>query len=237
MHVLAWLETLSPLLAASAVVGAGLGPKPGPAREPEIAPSTPDAPHGPTSVGILLFDGVELLDFTGPAEVFVVAREARLFRVHTVAEAKRPVKTMGDLEVTPTYDFDDAPAFDVVVVPGGAMRNVSARGIEWIRAASAKARVTMSVCMGALLLAKAGLLEGIEATTHHWGLDQLQRLAPTCRVVTGRRFVDAGRIVTTAGVTAGIDGALHVVERLHGAEAAAWTAKEWMEHPTPATGP
>ncbi len=202
-----------------------------PDPEPESA-----TPRGPTKVGIFLFEGVELLDFTGPAEVFVVAREARLFRVFTVAEAKRPVKTMGDVEVTPNHDFEDAPAFDVLVVPGGAMRNVTARGIEWIKAASGKARITMSVCMGALLLAKAGLLEGLEATTHHWGFDQLQRLAPTCRVVRGPRFVDAGRIVTTAGVTAGIDGALHVVERLHGAEAAAWTAKEWMEHPTPPPG-
>jgi len=87
--------------------------------------------------------------------------------------------------------------------------------------------------MGAFLLARAGLLDGLEATTHHWGLEGLQRLAPLCRVVEGRRFVDSGRIVTTAGVTAGIDGALHVVERLYGAEKARWTAAQWMEHPTP----
>jgi len=233
MHLHAWLDSLPTILGAAAVLGAGLGPKPDTASEPA---SEPDAPRGPTKVGILLFEGVELLDFAGPAEVFVVAREATLFRVYTVAESKRTLKTMGGVEVTPSHDYDDAPVFDVLVVPGGAMRNVTARGLEWMKTASARAEITMSVCMGALLLARAGLLAGLEATTHHWGLESLQRFAPTCRVVTGRRFVDAGRIVTTAGVTAGIDGALHVVERLHGAEAAAWTAKEWMEHPTPSPG-
>lgn len=200
---------------------------------PPEPPTSPELPASPLAVGILVFPGVELLDFAGPAEVFVVAREARLFRVATVAETKEPLQTMGGIEIVPTHAFGDAPAFDVIVVPGGAMRNVTAAGIDWIRSASARARITMSVCMGAMLLAKAGLLDGLEATTHHWGLEALGRLAPTCRVVEGRRFVDAGRIVTTAGVSAGIDGALHVVERLFGAEAAAWTATEWMEHPTP----
>ena len=201
---------------------------------PPPAPPTSSEPSGkPLTVGILIFPGVELLDFAGPAEVFIVAREARLFRVATVAETREPLRTMGDLEIVPTHAYADAPPFDVIVVPGGAMRNVSEAGIAWLKTASARAQITMSVCMGALLLARAGLLAGLEATTHHWGLEALGRLAPGCRVVEGRRFVDAGRIVTTAGVTAGIDGALHVVERLFGTEAATWTASEWMEHPQP----
>ena len=202
---------------------------------PPPAPPTSSEPSGkPLTVGILIFPGVELLDFAGPAEVFIVAREARLFRVATVAETREPLRTMGALEIVPTHAYADAPPFDVIVVPGGAMRNVSEAGIAWLKTASAHAQITMSVCMGALLLARAGLLAGLEATTHHWGLEALGRLAPGCRVVEGRRFVDAGRIVTTAGVTAGIDGALHVVERLFGTEAATWTASEWMEHPQPA---
>jgi transcriptional regulator GlxA family with amidase domain len=88
----------------------------------------------------------------------------------------------------------------------------------------------MSVCFGALLLADVGLLDGIEATTHHWAVENLQKAAPKCKVLKDRRFVDGGKIITTAGVTAGIDGALHVVERLLGKEAARWTAEEWMEH-------
>jgi transcriptional regulator GlxA family with amidase domain len=194
---------------------------------------TSAAPKGPKVVGILLFDGVELLDFTGPAEVFAVAGHGSLFRVVTVAESKAPLATMGGVVVTPSHAFEDAPALDVLVVPGGNMRAVSARGLEWLKGAAAATPITMSVCMGSMLLAKVGLLAGIEATTHHWGLEHLRATVPTCKVVEGRRFVDAGRIVTTAGVTAGIDGALHVVSRLCGAEAARWTACEWMEHPTP----
>lgn len=88
----------------------------------------------------------------------------------------------------------------------------------------------MSVCYGAFLLADAGLLDGIEATTHHWGVAALKGAAPQCKVVTGKRYVDSGKIITTAGVTAGIDGALRIVERLLGREAARWAAEEWMEH-------
>ena len=200
--------------------------------DPAGTPPPSDRPPGPTIVGILVFEGVELLDFTGPAEVFAVAGHGSLFRVVTIAETKAPFATMGGLTFVPSHTYDDAPALGVLVVPGGNMRAVTARGMEWLKAAAVATPITMSVCMGSMLLARAGLLAGIEATTHHWGVDHLRSTVPTCRVVTGRRFVDAGRIVTTAGVTAGIDGALHVVERLHGAEAAAWTAKEWMEHPT-----
>ena len=110
------------------------------------------------------------------------------------------------------------------------MSNVGRDGIEWIRTASAGAKVTMSVCMGAFLLAEADLLDGLEATTHHWGIRSLRRRFPKCRVVEGKRFVDSGKIITTAGVTAGIDGALHVVKRLRGETAAEWVAEEWMEY-------
>lgn len=182
------------------------------------------------TVAVLLFEGVELLDFTGPAEVFIVAAEGKAFRLITVAESLLPLKTMGGVTVTPEFACGSAPLSEVVVVPGGDMRNVGPAGLEWIRAAARDAEVVMSVCMGAFLLARAGLLDGIAATTHHWGIDRLRKAAPRCRVVEGERYVDSGRILTTAGVTAGIDGALHVVERLLGAEAARWTAAEWMEH-------
>lgn len=188
----------------------------------------------PRTVGVVLFPGVELLDFAGPAEVFVVAGEGRLFRVVTVAAGRAPVPTMGGLEVVPSHTFADAPPLDVVVVPGGATGQVPPEGVAWLRRAAAAAQVTLSVCYGAFLLARAGLLDGIEATTHTWGLADLGKAAPTCRVVTGRRVVDAGRVVSTGGVTAGIDGALHVLERLCGTEAARWTAEGWMEHRGPA---
>ena len=188
--------------------------------------------EGRMHAGVLLFDGVELLDFAGPAEVFGIADEGKRFRVVTVAETRRTVRAMGGVGIVPSCSFDDAPQLDVLVVPGGAMGNVSDAGIAVEQAAHARTKVTMSVCMGAFLLARAGLLDGIDATTHHWGLEDLRRAAPTCRVVPGVRFVDSGRIVTTAGVTAGIDGALHVLARLCGEESARWAADEWMEHPS-----
>jgi transcriptional regulator GlxA family with amidase domain len=185
---------------------------------------------GVKTVAILIFDGVELLDFTGPAEVFIVADHGKAFRVVTVAEKADAVRTMGGLLVKPEHTCDNAPRADILVVPGGSMRNVGPAGRKWLKKAAKDADITMSVCMGAFLLADAGLLDGIEATTHHWGIDDLKTAAPKCKVVTGKRFVDGGKVITTAGVTAGIDGALHVVERLLGKEAARWTAEEWMEH-------
>lgn len=183
------------------------------------------------TVAVLLFEGVELMDFAGPAEVFIVADHGKAFKVVTVADSTKPLKTMGGITVTPDFDYAAAPKADVLVVPGGNTQAVGKDGRAWVKKASGDAEITLSVCFGAMLLADAGLLDGVEATTHRWGLDGLKKAAPKCKVVEGKRFVDAGKVITTAGVTAGIDGALHVVERLLGKEAAAWTADEWMEHP------
>ena len=198
-------------------------------------PAREAAEREPRRVAVLLFDGVELMDFAGPAEVFIIAAEGKAFRVVTVAESARPVRTMGGITVTPDFTFANAPKADILVVPGGNTKAVGKAGHDWIREASSRAEITMSVCYGAFLLARTGLLDGIEATTHHWGIEDLRKAAPKATVVTGRRFVDSGRILTTAGVTAGIDGALHIVERLLGKEAAKWAADEWMEH-HPAAG-
>jgi transcriptional regulator GlxA family with amidase domain len=182
------------------------------------------------NVAILLFEGVELLDFAGPAEVFGVAGEGQSFQVFTVAESTDLLRVMGGVTVKPDYAVKDAPKADVLVVPGGSMRNLGASGRAWLKKSAKDTEIVMSVCMGAFLLADAGLLDDIEATTHRWGIENLKKAAPKCKVVTERRFVDAGKVVTTAGVTAGIDGALHVVERLYGKEVARWTAEEWMEY-------
>lgn len=182
------------------------------------------------NVAIMIFDGVELLDFAGPAEVFIVAEHGRAYRVYTVAAEKRPVKTMGGIIVQPQYTIEDAPKPDILVAPGGATSNVTAKMSRWMRKCAGEAEIAMSVCMGAFLFAEAGLLDGREATTHRWGYESLVRAAPKCKLVKDRRFVDTGKIITTGGVTAGIDGALHIVERLNGKEAARWTAEEWMEH-------
>lgn len=199
-------------------------------NRPINPPPDPSAVVPPIPVAILLFDGVELLDFTGPAEVFLVTEEQRAFRVFTVAETTNPVRAMGNFEILPAYTYETAPPARIVVLPGGNTASVTDAGIRWIRRAKEQAEVTLSVCMGAFLLARAGLLDGVDVTTHAWGIENLRRAAPGARVVAGVRYVDAGTIVSAAGVTAGIDAALHLVERFRGAESARWTAEDWMEY-------
>ena len=165
------------------------------------------------TVAVLLFEGVELLDFAGPAEVFIVADRGHAFRVITVAASTQPVKTMGGVTITPDFRYQDAPRAEVVVVPGGNLQAVGKPGRDWVKQAAREAEIVMSVCYGALLLGDIGLLDGLSATTHHWAIEDLKRTAPKCRVIEGKRFVDSGKIITTAGVTAGIDGAPAVPQR------------------------
>ena len=143
--------------AAAAVRAACAAPAAGPGPAPAAGPDdAADRPKGPTVVGILVFEGVELLDFTGPAEVFAVAGHGSMFKVVTVAESKTPFATMGGLTFVPSHTYDDAPPLGVLVVPGGNMRAVTARGLAWLKATADATPITMSVCMGSMLLARAG---------------------------------------------------------------------------------
>ncbi len=188
------------------------------------------------TLAILVFDDVEVLDFCGPFEVFSVANrftDAPAFNVLTVAEKAGPVLTHGGLSVNPHRRLGDCPQPDVLLVPGGQgtrkeMHNPALT--DWIRQASGKAELVLSVCTGALLLAKAGLLDGLEATTHHGANDLLSQTAPQTAIHADRRFVDNGRVVCSAGIAAGIDMSLHVVGRLLGQEVAMKTARQ-MEYP------
>ena len=206
--------------------------EPIPVKEPKSkdVPAKRSEKQPVKTVAVMLFEGVELLDFAGPAEVFIIADKSKSFRVVTVAESTKPLKTMGGITVTPDFTFKNAPKADILIVPGGNTSAVGKAGREWLQRSSGNAEITMSVCYGAFLLADAGLLNEVEATTHHWGIDDLKAAAPRCKVVACERFVDSGKIVTTAGVTAGIDGALHIVERMQGKDAATWAADEWMEY-------
>ncbi|MGD2111728.1 MAG: DJ-1/PfpI family protein [Phycisphaerae bacterium] len=189
------------------------------------------------NVAIVVWDGVELLDFAGPGEVFQAAGiigaegDKRLFNVYTVAKTRRPIVSQLFLTVVPQYTIKDCPVADIIVLPGGGTRSVKndPEMIDWIKQSADSTEVFMSVCTGALLLAKAGLLDGLEATTWHGAIDLLKKEAPKAKVREKRRFVDNGKIVTTAGVSAGIDGALHLVDRLHGRALAKKTAK-YMEY-------
>jgi transcriptional regulator GlxA family with amidase domain len=201
------------------------------------------------TVGILLFPDVEVLDFAGPFEVFSRTRlvpglasrrseESAPFEVWTVARTAEPVTATGGLVVTPRHGFADAPPIDLLVIPGGlGTRPLVAKAahseiLDFIRTAASRARKVTGVCTGALLLAKAGLLDGRRATTHWGSLDHLGRLGQDITVERDLRVVDDG-IVTSGGVSAGIDMALHVVETLHGREVADETA-HYMEYRRPA---
>jgi len=186
-------------------------------------------------VAILIFDEVEVLDFAGPFEVFSVTgrgMEQKSFEVFTVAEKSAPVTARNGLSVNPRYTTGDCPQAEILIVPGGmgARREMHNQTlIDWIREAAGKAEMTLSVCTGSLLLAKAGLLDGASATTHWAALDLLREAAPRATVLPNRQFVDNGRVMTSAGVSAGIDLSLYAVGKLLGEGAAAETA-QWMEY-------
>ena len=195
----------------------------------------------PRNVGILIFPDVEILDFCGPFEVFASATlpaeteggpETRLFKVFTVAERSQVVACRGGLLVQPNHTLEDHPPLDLVVVPGGYGTRREQENpvvLDWIARQRQTGALTTSVCTGAFLLGAAGLLDGLRATTHWTTIDGLSTRHPTTAVLANARVVDEGQIVTSAGVSAGIDMALHVVRRLHGDEVARRTARD-MEY-------
>ncbi len=191
------------------------------------------------NVAILLFDEVEVLDFAGPFEVFSVCGRQEAgphpFQVCTVAEQKT-VNARNGLTITPTYLLEEEPLPDIILVPGGggfhpdgtpfgSRREMdNPRVLDWIKQRNQTSELTLSVCTGSLLLARAGLLEGLTATTHHGAVDAMREAAPNTTLKPEERWVDNGRIVLSAGVSAGIDMSLYVVSRLLGKEVADQTA-------------
>ena len=183
-------------------------------------PAAGEAKDAPRNLAIFIFDGVQIIDYTGPFEVLGQAHDARkrLFNVYTVAEKAAPVTTNMGMTVVPKYTFENMPKADVLLLPGGDTRPhlENANVIKWVRDTSGRAEYVMSVCNCAFYLGKAGLLDGLTATTYYGLIDRLRALAPKARVVTDQRFTDNGKIITTAGLSSGIDGALHLVERVAG---------------------
>lgn len=197
------------------------------------------------TVGILIFDDVEVLDFCGPFEVFSSARpdgetggEHRLFEVFTVAIEPDIVRCCGGLLVQPRLIVDDNRDFDILVVPGGPgtrRERLNSHLLDWIVERDRQTELTTSVCTGAFLLAGSGLLDGRRATTHWGSIEWMRENYPLVEMLANMRVVDEGHIITSAGVSAGIDMALHVVERLHGLDTARWTARR-MEYDWAAGG-
>lgn len=188
------------------------------------------------SVGILVFEDVEVLDFCGPFEVFsVTGRQIApgSFNVFTVGNVPGVVVARNGLSVNAQYTVADAPPIDLLLIPGGqGTRSLmhDAPLVEWIGQRAAAAELVLSVCTGALLLAKAGLLAGLAATTHHGALGLLREVAPGTTVRDDVRYVDNGRVITSAGVAAGIDMSFHVVDRLLGRETATAAAR-YIDYP------
>jgi transcriptional regulator GlxA family with amidase domain len=183
------------------------------------------------NVAILIFDEVEVLDFCGPFEVFGVAGELgkdKPFNVFTVAEKREPVRARNGLSINPNYTLDNCPAPDIILVPGGRGTRTQIHNttiLDWLKAQYQRVELLTSVCTGALVLAQTGLLAGLTATTHYQSIDLLRSLAPDTRVVADQRYVDNGKIILSAGVSAGIDMSLHVVARLDGDDLANATAR------------
>jgi transcriptional regulator GlxA family with amidase domain len=197
------------------------------------------------TVGIFVFDNVEVLDFAGPYEVFTTASRMNarddsktplLFNVFTIGQTVSSFRARAGLRIFPDHDFSHHPQIDVLIIPGGVVAAELAKPevTEWIADRSARSKLTASVCTGAFLLAKAGLLDGKLATTHWEDIDDLMTMFPSVKVKADQRWVDEGPIITSAGISAGIDMSLHLVERLAGRALATRTARQlefdWTEN-------
>ncbi len=206
--------------------------------------SKPMNQEGRLTVGILIFDDVEVLDFCGPFEVFAAASSVgepgehrQLFQVVTIAEEDRIITCGGGLLVKPGATIENHPPLDILVVPGGdVFRELSnPRVLGWIGQQDQQTRLTTSVCTGAFLLAERGLLNQHRATTHWTAIEMMRQRYPAVEMLADTRIVDEGHIITSAGVSAGIDMSLHVVSRLFGEQVAAQTAR-YMEYDWNARG-
>jgi transcriptional regulator GlxA family with amidase domain len=190
-------------------------------------------------IGIALFDGAEELDWAGPWEVLAAWAEQWPddgVRVFTLARQEGPVTCAKGLRVLPDETWESAPPLDVLVYPGGrgTRRELADDAVlDWIRGAAAGGTVVASVCTGSLVLASAGLLDGKPATTHWGSLELLPTLGRDVEVRPEDRFVDNGNVITAAGVSAGIDMALHLVVRLHSPERAGEVRRYIQYDPEP----
>ncbi|HDR8065680.1 DJ-1/PfpI family protein [Bacillus thuringiensis] len=187
------------------------------------------------SVGIFLFNEVEVLDFAGPFEVFSVTEvnEEKPFTVYTVSENGEMITARNGLKVQPDYSIENLPLVDILIIPGGlGAREYEIKNeivIKWIRQQMKEVKLMTSVCTGALLLAKAGLLEGLKATTHWASIEKFKNEFQNVEVIENVKFVDEGHIITSAGISAGINMAFHIVKNLLGVHVAEDTAKR-MEY-------
>ena len=179
------------------------------------------------NVAFLIFDQVEALDLNGPLDILTKANKMdNVYNLYTVGLSKESVFLEGSaLKITPTYSMENAPQADILIVPGSGpatIKDLCAKQPElfkWLIKQNQRTELTMSVCTGGLLLSKAGILDGKEATTHYMVLDVLKENSKI-RVKNNTRYIQDGKILTTAGITSGLDGTLHLVELINGKKTA-----------------
>ena len=187
------------------------------------------------NVGIYLFNDVEVLDFAGPFEVFSVSSELQnhsLFNVFTFAEKAAIVKAVNGLQVVPDFDFANCPEIDILCIPGGDGSKAAIKNeivLSFLNSKIKTAESVFSVCSGARVLAKLGLLDDLNFTTHHQVIQDVQQLAPTAQFDKNARFTDNGKILTAGGISAGIDLSLYLLEKLYGKQVSN-TTRIYMEY-------
>lgn len=182
---------------------------------------------GDINVAVYMQNGMEILDFAGPVEVFSYAG----MNVYTVGLTEDPIISQGVVKITPEYTIKNCPTPDIIVFLGGNGTNASKnkKVLKWLKQHEAGASQLFTVCTGAFFLGRASLLDGLTVTTFHTAIPDLRTLVPAAKVLADVRFVDNGKIITTAGVSAGIDGSLHLVRKLFGLDRALEVAR-YMEY-------
>jgi transcriptional regulator GlxA family with amidase domain len=187
------------------------------------------------NVAILIFENVELLDFAGPFEVFSVTSELnqhRMFNTFTVSENNKIIKSVNGLKVLPDYNYTNHPFIDVLIIPGGIGSKIEMNNsitLDWVKNVNSMCAYILSICTGARILGKINLLDNIESTTHHENFEELQSIAPLTKINKEVRFTRLGRILTSGGISAGIDLSLFLIETLFGKETKEKTIK-YMEY-------
>lgn len=186
-------------------------------------------------VGIYIFDDVEVLDFAGPFEVFSLAEvnNSSAFETFTIGQSGTTISARNNLKITPSYSITNHPALDILIIPGGygaeCFEIKNRHTLDWITAQSSKVNILASICTGALLLAECGLLDNKKATTHWMDIKTFQKKYPKVEVIENCKFVDEGCILTSAGISAGINLSFHIINKLLGQKATQQTARR-MEY-------
>jgi transcriptional regulator GlxA family with amidase domain len=187
------------------------------------------------NVGILIFDNAEVLDFSGPFEVFNVANEInteRLFKVFTIAETEDIVMAKFGYKLKPDYSIANHPVLDILVIPGGEGRKIQMNNpviTGWVKKEFDSLELLLTVCTGAFIAGKSGVLNVKKATTHHASFSEFARTFPEIELVKNVKYVDSGKIITAGGISAGINASLYVIDKLIGNNHGKKTA-EHMEY-------